>query len=435
MADTKAGIKKILKKAIVALYKLESRVLPMRKDVVLFMSNMGKNYSGNPKAIFEALVRIDSEKKCRPVWAFTALCLSENDRSVLPQNTEIVKYGSFKYYRLLATAGKWVFDTRQEPYLVKRKGCTYIQTWHGTPLKKLGLDIDEMNMSGETEGASRSGETEKTVGQDKLKSYHESFRNEAAKWDYLIAQNDFSAETFKRCFDYRGEILCTGYPRNDVLVRNARTSNPAGEKKILLYAPTWRDDRYLGNGWYGYDSPLDFNKLEKTIGDRCRIILKLHYLVHLKPEDIPKSCIDSGFVTVCGNDEDIADLYLKADGLITDYSSVMFDYSLLNRPLFFYAYDLESYRDRLRGFYFDFVEEAPGPISKTEDELLEDILESGILSEDSDELSEKNDNDAINLEKSRYTKKYREFQKKYNMYDDGQASEKIAQLLTGRKNG
>ena len=107
---------------------------------------------------------------------------------------------------------------------------------------------------------------------------------------------------------------------------------------------------------------------------------------------------------------DIAELYLKADALITDYSSVMFDYALLGRPMFFFAYDLKDYRDRLRGFYFDFEQEAPGPISETNEQLLADISES--------------------FADGRFSEKYELFRKKYNMYDDGHASEKIAELLT-----
>ena len=287
MAGIKDKIRKILKRAVVALYKLESRVLPIRKDVVLFMSNMGKNYSGNPKAIYETLEKVDKNGQLKIYWAFTSLYLKENGENALTGRAKAVRYGSFRYYRILATAGKWVFDTRQEPYLVKRKGCSYIQTWHGTPLKKLGLDISEMNMAGEEKKESGISDSKA------VEKYHNSFREESAKWDYLLAQNDFSAETFRRCFDYKGKMLLTGYPRNDILVREGLKNEKSG-KKVILYAPTWRDDSYIGNGWYGYDSPLDFEYLEKTIGDKCRIIVKLHYLVHLKKGDIPESCINRG---------------------------------------------------------------------------------------------------------------------------------------------
>lgn len=431
----KSKLKSVMKKGIVTLYKIMCKVLPVRKNIVLFMSNMGKNYSGNPKAIFEALKKSDVKKSCICVWAFTKLCLNEIKAEDLPEDCRIVQYGGFKYYYYLAVAGKWVFDTRQEPYLVKRKKCIYIQTWHGTPLKKLGLDITEMNMSGEFSTASQTkksqankqaAESQKndSIKKAKLQEYYDAFKKESAKWDYLVAQNKFSSHTFRRCFDYQGKMLMTGYPRNDMLIgcNKAETIsaikeelNIAADKKLLLYAPTWRDDQYLEGGWYKYDSPLDFKMLEKSLGDKCRIIVKLHYLVHLKKGDIPEECIKSGFVIVCGNDVDIAKLYLISDGLITDYSSVMFDYALTKRPMFFFAYDLKQYRDKLRGFYFDFCKEAPGPISQDTKQLIKDINASGILAEKANDLALSNE--------------YQAFIEKYNGYDDGHASERIAQIL------
>jgi len=432
-------LKKILKKLIVLFYKIMAAVLPVSRKTVLFMSNMGKNYSGNPKAIYLAMKKDERFKDCRLVWAFTRAYLSSGkgtgagmpadakgcplaESGINLQNSidgiDYVVYGGFKYYYRLATAGIWVFDTRQEPYLVKRKKNIYLQTWHGTPLKKLGLDISEMNMAGEGEKNS------------KVEHYRKAFTDESAKWDYLIAQNDFSAETFRRCFGYKREILMTGYPRNDELF-GAVADN---EKKVLLYAPTWRDDKYLEGGWYRYSSELDFEKLEKELGDRFRIIVKLHYLVKLRKNDIPEECIKSGFVSVIGNECDIAELYKTADGLITDYSSVMFDYAITGRPMFFYCYDLEAYRDELRGFYFDFIEEAPGPISRTSEELVRDIrnsfdkqIDAGIDSEikaaETGIMTKEKDTE------SSVEEKYRKFREKYNAYDDGHAAEKIVTLL------
>ncbi|MBP5159920.1 MAG: CDP-glycerol glycerophosphotransferase family protein, partial [Lachnospiraceae bacterium] len=280
-----------------------------------------------------------------------------------------VTYGGPAYYYHLATAGVWVFDTRQEPWLIKRKETLYIQTWHGTPLKKLGLDIDELHMAAET-------------GKDE---YAEAIRAESRKWDILVSPNSFSTAVFKRCFAYDGEILECGYPRNDKLVRARKGSRKvrdkvcerlgiAKDKKILLYAPTWRDDEYLGGGWYRYGSPLGFEELESKLGMDFVVILKTHYLVKLDGSELPGRCLESGFLKVCGSDIDITSLYIAADALITDYSSVMFDYSVLGRPMFFFTYDLERYREHLRGFYFDFEQEAPGPLSESTEKLADDIV-------------------------------------------------------------
>lgn len=385
-------VKRILKKMIVFLYKIMAHILPVSRKTVVFMSNMGKNFSGNPRALYKAMQEDERFADYRLVWAFTRAYLAGNGDT--PARGYVV-YGGFKYYYYMAIAGIWVFDTRQEPYLVKRSKNIYLQTWHGTPLKKLGLDLDEVNMAGEKEAAA----------QERVEAYKKAFIDEAAKWDYLLAQNDFSAEIFSRCFGYDGQIIKTGYPRNDELVLRTGAETAAGadygraetdggagadygraeadggagaddSRRTLLYAPTWRDDMYLEGGWYKYSSLLDFRRLEEELGAEFRIIVKLHYLVKLQPGDIPQECIDSGFVSIIGNECDIADLYLQADGLITDYSSVMFDYSLTGRPMFFYCYDLEAYRDRLRGFYFDFLEEAPGPVSNTVEQLTADIRET-----------------------------------------------------------
>ena len=171
-----------------------------------------------------------------------------------------------------------------------------------------------------------------------------------------------------------------GYPRNDILIRdnNKEEINKYKkllglplDKKIILYAPTWRDNEYLGEGKYKFASKLDFDLAREQLSDDYIFIVKYHYLVSDKIDWRPYK----GFVYTFDETKDIAWLYLVSDMLITDYSSVMFDYSLLKRPMFFFAYDLEDYRENLRGFYFDFAKEAPGPISKDTKQLIEDIKE------------------------------------------------------------
>ncbi len=120
---------------------------------------------------------------------------------------------------------------------------------------------------------------------------------------------------------------------------------------------------------YKFVTAMDFDLLKEKLSEDYVIIVKYHYLV---VEDIDWSDYE-GFVYTFGAENDITNLYLVSDMLITDYSSVMFDYSILNRPMFFFMYDLESYRDELRGFYFDVIKEIPGPISKTTEELIKDI--------------------------------------------------------------
>ena len=142
-------------------------------------------------------------------------------------------------------------------------------------------------------------------------------------------------------------------------------------KKVLLYAPTWRDNEYHRRSIYKFVTAMDFDLLREKLSEEYVIIVKYHYLVVRKFDWLDYE----GFVYSFRAETDIANLYLVSDILITDYSSVMFDYSILNRPMFFFMYDLESYRDKLRGFYFDILNEIPGPISKTTEKLISDIEE------------------------------------------------------------
>ena len=142
-------------------------------------------------------------------------------------------------------------------------------------------------------------------------------------------------------------------------------------------------------------------------------MVKLHYLVKCDKDAFPASCIDSGFLRVADSSEDIAGLFAEADALITDYSSVMFDYALLDRPMFFYTYDLERYRDDLRGWYFDFEKEAPGPLSRDTESLINDIKD---LSEGGPESL-------------KWQEKRRAFKERFAGFEDGHASERTARKL------
>lgn len=399
------GLKRILKKIIVFFYRIASTVIPVRKNTMVFCSNLGKSYAGNPRAIYQCLQKKESFKEKRCIWFFTQEYLAKKDRE-LPVGCKIVRYGHPLYYFYLAAAGCLIYDSRQESYFRKRKKAVYLQTWHGTPLKKLALDMDEFHMAGEADA----------------EAYREAFKAESGKWDYLIVQNGFSAETFRRCFAYDGRIIETGYPRNDILADYKKNPSVYREsllklrqklgigsgKRILLYAPTWRDDCFLGDGWYAFDKGLDFELMERELADEYVLLVKTHYLVKTAPGDIPESCIRSGFVKLCGNEIDIAMLYMLSDMLITDYSSVMFDYSLLEQPMLFFVYDLERYRDKLRGFYFDFEQEAPGP-------LIEDTqsLATAVRAQECGALHER----------------YESFREKYNSYDKGNASEQVLGYL------
>ncbi|MBO4762720.1 MAG: CDP-glycerol glycerophosphotransferase family protein [Lachnospiraceae bacterium] len=405
-------VKRFVKALVVAVYRCLTHLIPVKKGLVVFDSFMGKSYSGSVRAVYEWMRDNKPDKPYVPVWVFTREAL----RKGLPgmPDCRIVTYGTISYYILMSRARVWVFDTRHEGYLVRKKSQRYIQTWHGTPLKKLGADIETFSMKAETGNDAAAREDAGKA----LAKYKSKVAAESAKWNVLLSASPFTTEVFRRCFSYDGEVLECGYPRNDVLFagKERASGSPTGDtpKKTLLYAPTWRDDVHSGEGWwYGYTPSLDIEALEKALGNEWKLVVKLHYLVKCDKDAFPASCIKSGFLRVADSSEDIAGLFAEADALITDYSSVMFDYALLDRPMFFYTYDLERYRDELRGWYFDFEKEAPGPLSRDTESLINDIKD---LSEGGPESL-------------KWQEKRRAFKERFAGFEDGHASERTARKL------
>ena len=175
------------------------------------------------------------------------------------------------------------------------------------------------------------------------------------------------------------------------------------DKKVILYAPTWRDNQHTSGEGYTYKTEVDFDKLREDLGDEYVILFRAHYLV-ANSFDFDKY---KGFVEDVSSYSDINDLYIAADILITDYSSVFFDYANLRKPVIFYMYDLEEYANELRGFYFS-LDELPGPIVRDEDALISEVKACDGWQPD---------------------EKYEEFCAKYNPKDDGHASERVLKRI------
>ena len=374
------------------LYKKLFLKMPIKKKTILFESFLGRNVSGNPKYLYNQLVKDGLDKKYELVWILNNL-----DEPV-EGKCKKVKRRTLKYYYYMATAKYWIFNCRQADEIKKRKENIYLQTWHGTPLKKLGMDMDSVNMAGQTD----------------INDYKEKFKNNTRTWDYLLAQNHYSSEIFKRAFAFDKTIL-EGYPANDILyAENNKESiekvkdrlGVPKDKKVVLYAPTWRDDNFYKKGHYRMDIQLDLDKMQAELGNEYVVLLRMHYLI---TNNINIDKYD-GFVLNYSDGYDIQELYLISDVLITDYSSVMFDYSNLKRPIIFFTYDIEQYRDSLRGFYFDFEEEAPGPLV-TDTEGVIDSLKS------LEEINEK------------YKEKQIDFYNKFCHIDDGHAAENILKAI------
>lgn len=265
-------MKQLIKNITIQIYKVLTYLIPVNKKMIIFQSSNGRNYTGNPRYIYEEMVRegLDQEYEC--IWFFF-------DTSIeVPGKCKKIRNNYFPYFWYLMRAGIWVFDSRQPLYVRKKKHITYIQTWHGTPLKKLALDMDRMDMGGSTD----------------IENYHEQFRVTCKDWDYLVSQNKFSTDIFRSCFAFKDRpILQIGYPRNDILIND---NSPAKireykeklglplDKKIILYAPTWRDNEYSEKGKYKFASKLDFDKAKEELSDEYEFIKIMGELAKKKKE-------------------------------------------------------------------------------------------------------------------------------------------------------
>jgi len=390
---TKIRRKKIHKGLL--LYRLFQQ-LPVQKNLVLFESFLGRGYSDNPKALYLTLQKQRPELQL--VWIFA----KEPNAAVKAACPNWVLRNSPKYYYLMARSQYWIFNTRQPLSLKKRRETMYLQTWHGTPLKRLGLDMDEVHMPGTN-----------------TEQYKKNFSVQAKEWNYLLSPNLYSSTIFKRAFDFRGLLLETGYPRNDLLYAPDRQQQaeqikqslrlPPG-KKVILYAPTWRDDEFVKKGQYRFNLKLDLKQMQSRLGDDYIVLLRMHYLI---AEHLDLTAFD-GFAYDVSAYGDIAELYLISDLLITDYSSVFFDYAHLNRPMLFFTYDLEKYASVLRGFYFDFEAVVPGPLLKESDQVIDYIAD-------------------IEAHSKQYADKYTAFQERFCSLDDGKASQRVIDTLFASK--
>ncbi|MGY3703560.1 hypothetical protein BW731_09265 [Vagococcus martis] len=347
------------------------RKLPL-KNVAVYESFWGKEYSCNPQALCEYIQQNDTSIK-------NVVFLKDGFHEV-DGNVETVKINSLKYYYYLARA-KYLFNNVNFPdFYNKRVDAIEVQTMHGTPLKKLGLDSP-----------------------NEIKPHYvETYIQKNDRWDYLLIPSDYVGEISKTAFKFKKEFIKSGYPRNDKLFADNNVENierlkekynVPKDKKIVLYAPTWRTK---GN----FTLAMDIEKMSKELGEDYFILVKLHHFskANFDLSDYADFCRDVSL------ESDIRELYLISDILITDYSSVMFDFALLEKPMIFYVYDYEKYKDELRGFYFDFEKEAPGELAYTTNDLVK-IL--------------KNMDKYTNLNKDRY----QAFSNKFNQYDKGNASE------------
>lgn len=376
-------------------YKLKYKV---DDKTIFFEVYDGRNYTCSPKAIYEKMLTMKKFKDFKFIWAF-------NDPSkhdvMKDKRLVIVKTNTKDYYKYISSSKYWIVNSIMDECITKKKGQVYVQCWHGTPLKRLRYDI-EVN-----------GAVLNTIEEIRKRN-----DRDASKFDYFISPSKYCTEKFTSAFNLialgkKDIIIEEGYPRNDSLFnRNKKDVDKIKDKlgipkdkKIICYLPTFRDNQHTSGVGYTYNLAIDFDSLKKRFGKDYVILFKPHYFIANKI-DLSKY---KNFVYNVASYDEINDIYLVSDLLITDYSSVFFDYANLNRPVMFYMYDFDDYKNNLRDFYIS-LDELPGPIAKTQKEL-EDYI--------------------VNIDKSisKYKKTYDKFNDKYNYLDDGNASERVIRVI------
>ncbi|NEB54989.1 glycosyltransferase [Streptomyces griseus] len=306
------------------------------RPAVLYSSFDGRQYSDSPRAVHRELVARGQDVE--HLWVV------RDQQAAVPEGVRPVALHSADWYEALARSRWIVTNTHLPEWFERAEGQTVVQTWHGTPLKRIGRDLA---------GAPHADA-----------AYMASMERRSAQWSVLVSPNTFSTPVMRRAFGYAGEVLECGYPRNDLLYApdrdtvaatvRERLALPEG-RRVILYAPTWREDRPRRGGRHGFDLRLDLEQARASLGDDHVLLVRRHYLVGGSVPDTP-------FVRDVSRHPDIAELLLISDVLVTDYSSVMFDFAQTGRPMVFHTHDLAHYRDTLRGFCFDFEQRAPGPL-------------------------------------------------------------------------
>lgn len=392
-------LKKIISKIIYILYHLTYKLVSIDNKTVIFISFHGRGYSDNPKAIYEEMRNDERFKDYKFIWAIK----HHKKANLKIEGAKIIEYYSIPYFYYMSKAKYWIFNCKMPTYISKKKNQIYLQTWHGTPLKRLGHDIQV------------DKDTTFYRSQMSADEMYKTYDIDVARYNYMISPNTFCTKIFQSAFAIdRNRLIETGYPRNDILSNASREDavaikqmlNIPLDKKVLLYAPTWRDNQYVTKG-YTFQLEADFHKWKDVLGDEYVLLFKPHYLII---NEYKKDTSLEGFLYSIDASVDISSLYIIADALITDYSSVFFDYAILNRPIYFYMYDIESYKEELRGFYIDIYKDLPGTIYEKEEMMLDDIS-----------------NHVYNYEK------LKEFNAYFNNHEDGNASKRVIDIVFGGK--
>lgn len=322
------------------IFRTWGRFLKTDEHLVIFVSFMGKGFNDSPKVLYDYIQNNEEYKKYHCVWAF------EHPEKFPKLDT--VKIDTPAYFKTALKAKYWITNTNIERGLkFKKNDQVYLNTWHGIALKHIGNDCP-----------GRKDYNFDTV-------------------DYLTVSGEYDEKVFKSAFNAKeSSYLRCGMPRNEELWNATKRDKEElrkvlgipENKKVILYAPTWRES-VDGGKTYSIKPPIHFEKWEEALGSKYIVLFRAHHLttevLGVKYNDFVRDASDYPYVN---------DLMIVSDLLITDYSAIAFDYSILCKPIFCYAYDYDSYLSE-RGTYFEIDEKYPNKSCRTETELLKRIVD------------------------------------------------------------
>ena len=356
---------------------------PIDDRLAVYAAYWFRGYTCNPRAIYEKARELAPD--VHGVWLVSA-----KNAHAMPADVDYVVEGTRRYYEVLARAKYLVNNVNFPDFVVKRDDAVHVQTQHGTPLKTMGLDQQKF-----------------PVGANRMSFSRLLSRSD--RWDFLLSSNQLSTEVWERAFPCRYELLETGYPRNDRLFSataeevaklRAEIGVEPGQTAVL-YAPTHRDYKKY------FEPEVDIAALADALGPGYVLLVRAHY--YYAHDHRLAELFTGGRVIDVSSYGRVEDLCLASDVLLTDYSSIMFDYADLDRPIVIYANDWETYK-LTRGVYFDLTAEPPGTVATTPAELTEAFTEGRYRGPEA--------------ERARA-----EFRERFCVLDDGNAAERVVRRV------
>ncbi|MBM2618081.1 CDP-glycerol glycerophosphotransferase family protein [Actinoplanes sp. LDG1-06] len=373
-------VKRRSRQALGHLYYRAQLRMPVDRSLALYGAYWYRGVSCNPAAV--AAKAAELAPHIRHVWV-----VAPGRSGSLPPGTDHVVAGTLPYYRALARARYLVNNVNWPNRMVKRRGTTHVMTHHGTPLKKMGAD--QVDHPAGVRDADFKGQMRR-----------------ADRWDFSVTANAHTTIAWESAYPTSYQTLEVGYPRNDRLALATAADSAAAREKIgvtagsgpvVLYMPTHRE--WLPAG----QQVVDVERLAESLGPDVVLLVRKHYFS--ATTELPSA----GTVVDVTDHPVVEDLYLAADVLLTDYSSAMFDFAVLDRPIVVFAPDWPVYRD-LRGTYFDLLAEPPGAVA-TDFTALADLFRSGAYADETTRAARA------------------EFRQRFCYLDDGHAAERIVRRV------